>query len=152
MWETDVKQRQTSILTHNVFYRQYHVMLSSRPHSTLLLLHGWKGGYSTGGTLLVAAPAGCSPWLEAGIGLDLHWLQLTRTLTRASASASTTWLLPLIYTGASCSEKSPIDCSVNMLIVRYELFLVKNGCSRIVGHKHSLTQRFKLLRMNCLSL
>ena len=88
-------------------------MLSSRSYFALLLL-GW--GYSTGSLLLAATPpAERSPLLQAGP--DPNWLRPSRghlhiSFHKAHDFWSTMWLLPLIYTGTSCSEKSLIDGSV----------------------------------------
>ena len=92
---------------------------SSRPH-LVLLLHGRKGVFNQK-----------SPWALL-VRASWVWLQLTPTFTQASAYLfhnahdfrSTTWLLPLIYTDVSCSEKSLIDGSVKgqyvtLLIKKY---------------------------------
>ena len=105
------RQRQTAILTHNFFF--FSSVLSSRSHLVFLLL--LSRGYSSGGH--------CEP-LPQRVALsnckthtDSNWFWSTRGLLHVSFHnahnfRSTTWLLPLIYTGASCSKKSLIDGSV----------------------------------------
>ena len=100
-------------MTHNfLFSWPYHTVLSSRPHLAHLLLLGQ--GYFIGGS---CRPPGVLSDCKLGLTLDSHWLQLTPTLTwllhvsfyNAHDFQSTMWLLPLIYSGLSCSEISLID-------------------------------------------
>ena len=112
--------RHTDILTHNFFFSwPYYGVLSSRPPWHFYC-------FSAGGTQLKTAlghrpqQGALSDCMLALTHTACNWLQLTRTITRhmhisfhnAHDFRLTTWLLPLIYPGASCSEKSLIDNSV----------------------------------------
>ena len=94
------RQRQTAILTHNFFYSwPYHAVLSWRPYLALLL---FSRVYSNRSPLWATAPTERPHWLPAEtprlpqthVGIYIyHFVKYFR---------STAWLLPRIFTGASC--------------------------------------------------
>ena len=115
------RQRQTVILTQgSFFFWSYHAVLSLMFHLALLLII--SRGYSIGGR--------CGPLTQQSHLRTTSWHSQTHTDCRWLGSShehqhisfynaldlrSTTYLLPLIYTGASCSEKSLINGSVKVL-------------------------------------
>ena len=103
------RQRQTAIMTHKLFFWPYHAVLSWRPHLHFFCFSAWD-------TQLEAC---CEPLPQWGtlsgykliLTQDSHWLQpscghLHISFHNAHDFWSTTWLLPLIYKGTPCSEKS----------------------------------------------
>ena len=103
-----IGKHSTTILTKNVFFSwPYHTVLSSRPQLALLLLLGGAavGCYPSEALSMTAS------WVWLKTHTDSNWLQLSCEhlhilFYNAHDLWSTMWLPPLIYTGASCSEKS----------------------------------------------
>ena len=144
MWEgqADVRsRRQTAIFTHNFFSWPYYAMLSSRAHLALLLL----------GRAVVKRKSAMGPRPNQGaqplasavidcISSDCKWDWLkTHSVSHVGIFIyhfiipphfrSTTWLLPLIFTGASCEENLwlTVRSRVNMQQ------MVKNKCQRLIA-------------------
>ena len=100
-------------MTHNYFSWQYHAVLSSKPHLTLLLL--LSRGHSAGGHC--GPPLSAASLVELKILTDFNWLNshvdiciyhfITPTTSDQSCDC-----VRLIYSGESCSETSLIDSSV----------------------------------------
>ena len=148
-------RRQTAMLTHNFFFPQpYHAVLSSRSHLVLLLLLGrWLLNRKPAVELSVGGcPSGASNHSLAHSVTERISAATAKSTARLIAShlnisiyqfttpthiRSNTWLLPLIYTDASCAEKSLIDGSVKgqyadvavMLTPREKLFwIIDSAC------------------------
>ena len=121
MWKTQTdweRQKQTAILIHNLFSWPYPTVLSSRPHLTLLFLsRGVLNRRSTVGGCPSGVLSVTTSWHWLKTLTDCNWLghshgHLHIYFYNAHYFRSTSWLLPLISTDASCSEKSLIDSSV----------------------------------------
>ena len=108
------RQMETVALTHNFFYSwSSNAVLSSRPYSVLFLL--LCRGYSARGLLWALGPSGVPSHSLALFGTEslLAGHSQTARILRdiciyhfktPTHFRSTTWLLPLIFTGASCAE------------------------------------------------
>ena len=84
---------ETAILTHNNFSWPYYAVLSLRPHLAFLLVLGWE---VLSDWLGLFWPRDCLPVSQIGICI-YHFITPTHF-------QSTMWLLPLIFTDASCAE------------------------------------------------
>ena len=115
VWETDGRRdTNTVILIHNFFSWPYHAVLSSRLHYVLLLLSR-RGVLNQKTALSRSAGRPVTHWGSRGRKLrltqDSHG-QTVRILrghviyhfVTPTPFRSTTWLLPLIFTSASCAE------------------------------------------------
>ena len=124
------RETKAAILTHNFFSWPYHAVLFSMSHLALLLLLGQR--YSTGGPMWTAAN-----WQRLKTHTDSNWFGPLRghlhiSFHKAHVFRSITWLLPLIYTAESCSEKSLIDSSNNGQYIKR---LSMGSWKRIKGEK-----------------
>ena len=103
--------RQTAILTHINFSWSYHTVLSSRPHLAFS----------------AASEACCG--LSWVLSVTASWLRLSHghlhvSFYHAYDFQSTMWLLPFIYTGMFCSEKSLIDGLVKGQYATFILWII----------------------------
>ena len=138
------RRSQTAILTHNFFSWPYYAELSPRPHLALLFLSrevfNWRLAVarclSGASRLSYNKPNLFWPQAETDPRLTVSHVGIcTNHLKMPTHFCWTTWLLPPIYTSASCAEKSLIDDSVKGQYAIPSIPLLPSSlCPRVIVH------------------